>query len=106
MCDRCCLLIKIVFKRLFDSPSDRYVKLKKKLDKFIVLQFGLSTFHYNRDLNQYDANAYKFHVFPRSFGEDIDPKFLSQASSFEFLCKFNFDFNKVIRFYKRRLLFI
>jgi hypothetical protein len=42
----------------------------------------------------YEAHTYNFYICPKSFG-DLDPNFLCQASSLEFLASHNFDFNKV-----------
>jgi hypothetical protein len=58
------------------------------------MEIGMTTFRHVQDENKYEASRYSFYVFPRPFGS-IDNKFMCQASSLEFLCQHNFDFNKV-----------
>ena len=58
------------------------------------MQFGLSTFVFDRDNNSYFADTYVFYLFPRPFLDD-NRKFVCKASSFQFLCDHDFDFNKV-----------
>lgn len=79
----------------FDTVEERYSILKQNIEHFIILQFGLSAFHYDRETNLYAADVYNFYLFPHSFGS-IDSRFLCQASSLEFLCQNNFNFNKVM----------
>ncbi|RZF45574.1 hypothetical protein LSTR_LSTR010975 [Laodelphax striatellus] len=81
---------------LFDVGKDRYEKYKKNIEKFITLQVGLTTFHFNRDANEYTAKLYNFHIFPRHFAT-VDARFLCQASSWAFLSEYDFDFNKCVR---------
>jgi poly(A)-specific ribonuclease len=57
-------------------------------------QFGLSIFISDSSSNSYTAHTYNFYICPRSFG-GLDPRFVCQASSLEFLSSHNFDFNKV-----------
>ncbi|XP_068749778.1 poly(A)-specific ribonuclease PNLDC1-like [Montipora capricornis] len=81
---------------LFDDPETRYKKLKKTASQFLISQFGLTAFvQLEEDPNKYIAHAFNFFLYPHSFGP-IDCRFLSQASSLEFLCQHNFDFNKFI----------
>ncbi|KAL4714556.1 hypothetical protein ACJJTC_006602 [Scirpophaga incertulas] len=81
--------------RLFDNNEDRYQKMRKDVRHMIMTQIGLTVFQYDRDIDTYVANSYTFHLCPQSFGE-IDQSFIFQASTLEFLCKHNFDFNKFI----------
>lgn len=60
----------------------------------IMTQVGLTMFQYERDTDTYVATGYTFHLSPQAFG-DIDQSFIFQASTLNFLCKHNFDFNKV-----------
>lgn len=81
---------------LFDGPETRYKKLKKTASQFLISQFGLTAFVQSKDdSNRYVAHTYNFSLFPNSFGP-LDVRFLCQASSLEFLCQHNFDFNKFI----------
>ncbi|XP_047099830.1 pre-piRNA 3'-exonuclease trimmer-like isoform X1 [Schistocerca piceifrons] len=80
---------------LFDTGRQRYEKLRRNLEKVIIIQIGLSVFSYVRDENKYVANIYRIPVYPCSFGS-IDSVYLTQASSVHFLCEYDFDFNKVM----------
>lgn len=65
----------------------------------MMTQVGLTMFQYDRDHEKYIAAGYTFHLCPQAFG-DVDQSFIFQASTLRFLCRYNFDFNKV-----RALLF-
>ncbi|KAJ9597777.1 hypothetical protein L9F63_011385 [Diploptera punctata] len=80
---------------LFDSGSERYDKLRRNIEHFLVMEVGISAFQFVEDENKYVANTYTFYVFPRSFGS-IETKFMCQASSLEFLYQHKFDFNKFV----------
>ncbi|XP_077996074.1 poly(A)-specific ribonuclease PNLDC1-like isoform X2 [Glandiceps talaboti] len=80
---------------LFDTPEDRYKKLKRTTTQFTVCQFGLSAFVKHPDHNKYEAYTYNFYLFPIACST-VDVLFSCQASSLEFLCRHNFDFNKFI----------
>lgn len=62
-----------------------------------MTQVGLTMFQYERDLDTYVAVGYTFHLCPQEFG-DIDQSFIFQASTLKFLCRHNFNFNKVSLF--------
>lgn len=87
-----CVLLYVY--SLFDRGPERYEILRKNVENFIIIQFGLTTFHFNRDANKYDARMYNFFLYPRHVSS-IDHKFSCQASSLQFLSKCTFDFNKV-----------
>jgi len=71
------------------------------------MEVGITAFRCIQNKNKYEANRYTFYVFPRSFAF-IDNTFMCQASSLEFLCQHNFDFNKVrnVIYLKKYLDFI
>ncbi|CAH0721851.1 unnamed protein product, partial [Brenthis ino] len=79
--------------RLFDSNKDRYDRMKNEVSKMIMTQVGLTMFQYDRNRDDYVAVGYTFHLCPQVFG-DIDQSFIFQASTLNFLCKHNFNFNK------------
>lgn len=81
--------------RLFDTNEDRYNKIKNEVSKMIMTQVGLTMFQYERDWDRYVATGYTFHLCPQDFG-DLDQSFIFQASTLKFLCRHNFNFNKVI----------
>ncbi|XP_019643159.1 PREDICTED: poly(A)-specific ribonuclease PARN-like domain-containing protein 1 [Branchiostoma belcheri] len=80
---------------LFDTPQERYRKLRQTVGSFIVCQVGVSVFKKDMKYNRFDVWSYNFHLFPQSFA-NLDVRFSCQASSFEFLCQHNFDFNKFV----------
>nr|KAF6366803.1 poly(A)-specific ribonuclease [Pipistrellus kuhlii] len=65
----------------FDTPEERYQKLKKHSMDFLLFQFGLCAF-------KYDCTHSK---------SSPDVKFVCQSSSIDFLASQGFDFNKVFR---------
>ncbi|KAG8231447.1 hypothetical protein J437_LFUL000164 [Ladona fulva] len=80
----------------FDHPSVYYSKIRKEGMNFLLIQFGLCTFHYDSLLDKYSHRAFNFYVFPYSNGRRaFDTTFLCQGSSMEFLAENKFDFNKL-----------
>ena len=73
--------------------EDRYDEMLQSSQSFVINQFGLSTFAW--DGTSYKAKTFNFYTFPRPF-EEYQPRFLSEASSLEFLSEHKFDFNKWI----------
>lgn len=84
----------IPYSSFFDSPDDRYLKLKRTINRSVIIQLGITAFRYYRDLNLYKATPYSFYIFPRNFGS-IDHTILLTSSTLQFLCDSKFDFNKV-----------
>lgn len=83
-------------KTLFDSPEERYIKLKQNAEAFTINQFGLACFSpQQQDIqsNKYTAHVFNFYLLPRPVGS-LEPRFKVQVSSIEFLCQNSFDFNK------------
>ncbi|XP_023704440.1 pre-piRNA 3'-exonuclease trimmer isoform X3 [Cryptotermes secundus] len=80
---------------LFDTGSERYGKLRRSTEHFLIMQVGITAFRFIEDKNKYKASKYTFYVFPRSFAS-IDNIFMCQSSSLEFLCQNHFDFNKFV----------
>ncbi|XP_070617622.1 poly(A)-specific ribonuclease PARN isoform X2 [Erythrolamprus reginae] len=65
----------------FDTPEERYQKLRKHSMDFLLFQFGLCTFKYDHAESKTSP----------------DVKFVCQSSSIDFLANQGFDFNKVFR---------
>ncbi|XP_052801364.1 poly(A)-specific ribonuclease PNLDC1-like isoform X2 [Mya arenaria] len=81
---------------LFDDGAERYRKLRKTVSQITMCQIGISTFTRDRKQNSlYTAKTFNIPIYPRSFGP-IDEKFVCQASSFQFLTRYKFDFNKFV----------
>ncbi|KAB1263633.1 Poly-specific ribonuclease PARN [Camelus dromedarius] len=82
----------------FDTPEERYQKLKKHSMDFLLFQFGLCTFKYDCTDSKYITKSFNFYVFPKPFKRSSpDVKFVCQSSSIDFLASQGFDFNKVFR---------
>ncbi|CAH2241184.1 jg3250 [Pararge aegeria aegeria] len=90
------ILTEYCFKhRLFDTNKERYDLIKNEVSKMIMTQVGLTMFQYNREDDGYAAVGYTFHLCPQAVA-DIDQSFIFQASTLQFLCTHNFNFNKFI----------
>ncbi|XP_062999269.1 poly(A)-specific ribonuclease PARN isoform X2 [Elgaria multicarinata webbii] len=82
----------------FDTPEERYQKLKKHSMDFLLFQFGLCTFKYDQAESKYVMKSFNFYIFPKPFNRTSpDVKFVCQSSSIDFLANQGFDFNKVFR---------
>uniref|UniRef100_A0A8B9S4V5 Poly(A)-specific ribonuclease PARN n=1 Tax=Apteryx owenii TaxID=8824 RepID=A0A8B9S4V5_APTOW len=82
----------------FDTPEERYQKLKKHSMDFLLFQFGLCTFKYDHAEEKYIMKSFNFYIFPKPFNRSSpDVKFVCQSSSIDFLANQGFDFNKVFR---------
>ena len=75
-----------------DDIEDRYIKTAASAEQFLVTQFGLSAFRWTGEC--YEARTFNIHLFPAPH-DDVDRRFMCQASSLLFLASQGFDFNKV-----------
>ena len=58
-----------------DTASERYLKAQKSTTKFLLVQFGLCTFHYDPKKKVYTNRAFNFYVWPRPFSRAApDPR--------------------------------
>lgn len=78
---------------LFDTPYERYQKLRKNIQFVVPIQIGLTAFTFNPDTNTYLAVIYNFYVTPASF-PSVEKQFLFQSETLNFLKYYGFDFNK------------
>ncbi|UXI14903.1 Methionine aminopeptidase 1D [Sarcoptes scabiei] len=81
------------------DPQQYYCKSKKNIEKFQILQVGLSLFK-RIENDRFDCSSYNFYIFPSkhfSSQKFRERYFLCQSSSLKFLIENGFDFNKVIR---------
>ncbi|KAG6509580.1 poly(A)-specific ribonuclease PARN-like [Zingiber officinale] len=82
----------------FDRSDVRYLKLKDSAEKFAVVQFGVCPFRWDSSKGSFFAHPHNFYIFPRKelplHGPPDD--FLWQATSIDFLAKYQFDFNACI----------
>ncbi|CAH0492696.1 unnamed protein product [Peronospora farinosa] len=81
-------------EQYLDTLEERYRKVKRAGESFLITQFGLSTVHLNKK-DQFHIKTWNFYIFPRPYGS-LDERFLCQASSLQFLSEHGFDFNKFI----------
>ncbi|CAK9798256.1 Pre-piRNA 3'-exonuclease trimmer [Anthophora plagiata] len=79
----------------FDTVSDRYNSLKRNIQPFVIIQFGIGTFHHVSKENAYIAQCFNFYLFPRPVPFK-NRQFSFQVTALEFLYKHNFEFNKFI----------
>ncbi|KAG6469751.1 hypothetical protein ZIOFF_070682 [Zingiber officinale] len=82
----------------FDRSDVRYLKLKDPAEKFVVVQFGVCPFRWDSSKGSFFAHPHNFYIFPQKelplHGPPDD--FLWQATSIDFLAKYQFDFNACI----------
>ncbi|KAF8061172.1 PAT17 [Scenedesmus sp. PABB004] len=76
-----------------DDVDDRYAKAAAAAEQFLVTQFGLSCFTWAG--GAYEARSFNFTLFP-SPTEDVDARFMCQASALAFLAEQGFDFNRMV----------
>ncbi|CAN1146803.1 Poly(A)-specific ribonuclease PARN [Linum perenne] len=83
----------------FDRSDVRYLKVKDSVDKFAVVQFGVSPFRWDSQRESFVAHPHNFFIFPREEILSAAPshEFLCQTASLDFLAKYQFDFNTCIR---------
>ncbi|XP_041362495.1 poly(A)-specific ribonuclease PARN-like isoform X2 [Gigantopelta aegis] len=82
----------------YDTPEERYQKLRKGSTDFLLIQFGLAAFTYDDETKSHTAKLFNFYVFPRPYTRQApDRRFLCQSSSIDFLASQGFDFNKLFR---------
>ena len=71
-----------------DTPEDRYIKCQDSARQFLLVQFGLCTFHYDHDNDVYTNRAFNFYVWPRPYTRTApDARFMCQTSCIDFLSK-------------------
>nr|XP_023028571.1 poly(A)-specific ribonuclease PARN-like [Leptinotarsa decemlineata] len=82
----------------FDTPCDYYEKMRNNSKDFLVIQYGLSTFRYSEEDQNFKQQTYNFYIFRRPLNRNIpDQRFLCQSSSIDFLISEGMDFNKLFR---------
>lgn len=92
------LNVKWGVENSLDTPQERYSKLKEGSKEFIIIQFGLCTFTWDKKEELYIAKPFNFYIFPKVWNRQCpDVRFLCQSSSIDFLTEHNFDFNKLFR---------
>ena len=80
-----------------DTCNERYQKLVSGIKDFMIMQFGICTFSWDSENQQYTAKPFNFYIFPKPYNRQMpDSRFLCQSSSLNFLAEQGFDFNKWI----------
>ncbi|XP_043272276.1 pre-piRNA 3'-exonuclease trimmer-like isoform X2 [Venturia canescens] len=87
--------ISYLNESLFDSPKERYTKLRKNIEPFIAIQFGLTAFTYVKHENKYNAESFEFYLIPRPLPTK-NRTFLVQAVTLQFHTFYKFDFNELV----------
>ncbi len=81
-----------------DTAAERYSKVRDSANRFLLVQFGLCTFHYDEKKDRFTNRVFNFYVWPKPYSRSApDTRFTCQTSSLDFLASQNFDFNKLIR---------
>ncbi|XP_018578068.1 poly(A)-specific ribonuclease PARN-like [Anoplophora glabripennis] len=78
---------------LFDSPNERYSKLRINLAQIIPIQVGITTFTFNPNDRSYHGKMYNFYILPACF-PTIQRSFYFQSDTLNFLKLHKFDFNE------------
>eukprot|EP00095_Tigriopus_kingsejongensis_P008480 snap_masked-scaffold18_size714446-processed-gene-4.9 protein:Tk08480 transcript:snap_masked-scaffold18_size714446-processed-gene-4.9-mRNA-1 annotation:"hypothetical protein SINV_07959" len=82
----------------WDTPAERYESVRESARQFLLVQFGLCTFHYDAERDVYSHRAYNFYVWPKPYARQApDLRFMCQTSSIDFLSRQDFDFNKLFK---------
>uniref|UniRef100_A0A1E1XGM9 Putative polya-specific ribonuclease parn n=1 Tax=Amblyomma aureolatum TaxID=187763 RepID=A0A1E1XGM9_9ACAR len=82
----------------FDTPEERYRKLRESSQDFLTVQVGVCTFQFDKAKHGYKYKAFNFYICPRQTVRGApDRMFRCQASSLQFLSQHGFDFNKLFR---------
>ncbi|KAJ3098487.1 hypothetical protein HDU97_003986 [Phlyctochytrium planicorne] len=84
---------------IMDSQETRYARIHRSANDFLVVQYGICTFTWDKKASKYIAKPFNFPIFPQSGNSafQLNRSFLTQPSSFEFLMKNGFDFNRWVR---------
>lgn len=80
---------------LFDTLDDRYSALKRNIQQFIIVQFGIGVFNHVLSENTYTVDCYNFYLLPRPVPFK-NRQFSWQVTALEFLYKHNFQFDRFI----------
>ncbi|NXL87897.1 PNDC1 ribonuclease, partial [Alectura lathami] len=80
---------------LFDSPAERYLKVRQSVQRFTVTQLGLAIFLVENS-NKYVVHSYNFFLFPSTLGVPA-AEFTLSAASIQFLSHYGFDYNKFLK---------
>ncbi|NXG47885.1 PNDC1 ribonuclease, partial [Psilopogon haemacephalus] len=83
---------------LFDSPVERYLKARRSIQHFTVIQLGKCCSDTAKCLSfhRYVVHSYNFFLFPSTLGI-TDVEFSFSASSIQFLSHYGFDYNKFLK---------
>uniref|UniRef100_A0A1E1XV00 Putative polya-specific ribonuclease parn n=1 Tax=Amblyomma sculptum TaxID=1581419 RepID=A0A1E1XV00_AMBSC len=80
----------------FDTPEERYRKLRESCLDFLTVQVGVCTFQFDKAKHGYNYKAFNFYICPKQAVRGApDRMFRCQASSLQFLSRHGFDFNKL-----------
>ena len=62
-----------------DIPAERYEKARQSTNKFLLVQFGLCTFHYDPKRDKYTNKAFNFYVWPKPYNRYIHKYIILQT---------------------------
>ncbi|KAL4096600.1 hypothetical protein QTP88_021521 [Uroleucon formosanum] len=79
---------------LFDTNEERYNKLHQIVSDITCIQLGIAIYVYDDKIKKFKTSTYSVYTYPQTFYKS-DSVVNFQTSCVEFLCKHNFDFNKL-----------
>ena len=93
-------LFQLLTNDFLDNCEEFYAKSRINVNKFQVIQVGMSFFKMING-KEFNSNSYNFFIFPNRCRflprQEKERYFLSQVSSLTFLAENGFDFNKLIK---------
>uniref|UniRef100_A0ABM0MZ12 Poly(A)-specific ribonuclease PARN n=1 Tax=Saccoglossus kowalevskii TaxID=10224 RepID=A0ABM0MZ12_SACKO len=99
-CARECSKIQIyLWQGMFKDSDSPVAETDSASVDFLLIQFGVSVFTYDKNKARYIAQPFNFYIFPRPMNSRHAPDkiFLCQSSSIDFLISQGFDFNKLFK---------
>jgi len=80
----------------YDTLEEKFEKLRRGTSQFMLVQYGICLFTWNKEKEVYEALPFTFYLFPRPYKRFYnDVMFMCQSSSLDFLANNGFDFNKL-----------
>ncbi|KAF7278366.1 hypothetical protein GWI33_008498 [Rhynchophorus ferrugineus] len=82
----------------FDTPKKFYEKVLNDCKEFLLIQYGLSFFRYEKKNDVFKHKSYNFYIFRKPVKKFLeDQRFMCQTSSIDFLINEGFNFNKLFK---------
>lgn len=66
----------------YDTVEDRYQKIRHNCIRMNAFQWGICTYHFDKNKGAYIARPFNFYVFPQNSIENYDTVIQFKVSSF------------------------